>query len=75
MATINITIPDAQVDRVLNAFGARNTSRLPGQNPRPATPADVRAAIVGYVREVVRDYEASEAIKTAIDTISPVGVE
>jgi len=58
MAQLTITIPDAQVQRVLAAFAAR----IGVENP---TAEDIRGEIINLVKIIVRTHE-EEAAKAAI---------
>lgn len=72
MATISITIPDAQVPRVLAAFGHRVSRNQPSTGP--ATPAEFKAQIVAFVRGVVRKVERDAYVAGADATITDVDV-
>lgn len=69
MATLTITIPDAQVPRVLEAFG---TNIILGQPNTPATPAQVRQKLAEYVKTVVQHYEMEQARIAAASGVTPV---
>lgn len=64
MATISITIPDANVTRVRAAFGHEEDGIWVA-----ATNPEVQTAITRWVRQRVRDYEerlASDAARAAV---------
>lgn len=69
MAQMTITVPDAQLDRVKEAFGRRSA---PEANWTPATPEEVRRAIIAYVIERVRIYEQMAARAAADASVTPV---
>lgn len=56
MASLTITIPDNQVQRVQDAFAYHLQ--------RPATVQDIREYIVNDLRQVVRSFERNQAIDT-----------
>lgn len=69
MATLTITVPDAQVPRITTAVRARFpdvTGNLAGQTPLADGPA-VKAALIFLVRSLVSDYEGS-LVKVGVDT-------
>jgi hypothetical protein len=58
MAVLSVTIPDAVVPRIREAFGHQDPN-----NPTvriPATVADVQAAVKGYLKSRVIDFEIGE---------------
>lgn len=62
MATVSITIPDDQVKRVVDAFVSvfdYNVSRDGSKN------AFVKAKVVYFIKEVVKQYEAQAAAEAA----------
>ena len=64
MATITLTFPDAVQPRVVDALCAEGGyDQLP--EPKPARGAFARSRVIRFVRETVRNYEASLAIETA----------
>lgn len=68
MAQIAITIPDAQVARVQDAFaGAYGYSAtLPDGSPNPQTRAQfAKAKVIEYVVSVVKGYEAQRDAEAA----------
>lgn len=60
MAQFQITIPDAVIPRIRDAFGHED---LVTKQWVLATPAEVQAAIKGYLRSVVKQYEAMQALR------------
>ena len=65
MAQLTITIPNEQVQRVLDAFDARINGRRPG--PRvPVGAEEVRQDILNYIKNVVRGHELEEARKAVV---------
>ena len=65
MATLNLTIPDAQVPRILTAF--KKQSGNPDYNA-----ADLKQFLIAQVRAVVKsqeDADAAEAAKAAITVV------
>ena len=63
MATLTITIPDAQVPRVLEAFAAR--AGLPAED---MTANDAREVILGLVKTIVRHHERDVAEQAIVVT-------
>lgn len=57
MATLNITVDDAQVARVRAAYGS-------------ATNAELRAAIITDIKQKVVSYEVSQAQNMAQDAVT-----
>lgn len=62
MATLTITTTAAQDARIAAAFGSQLNLG------RDATGAEVRAAIIAYVRNTVLAYEQTQAVRTATQT-------
>ncbi len=62
MATLTITIPDANVTRVRTAFGHLNGS----STWVPATTQEVQNALTAYLRREVRSYEEGLAQQAAL---------
>ena len=56
MATLTITIPDAQVPRVLAAFAARA-----GVPAGDMTAEDARGVLLGLIKTIVRQHERDAA--------------
>lgn len=67
MATLSITVPDAQVPRVLDAV--TDLKGLPAQ----ATADDVRQLLVDRLIEVVKNYEQVQAEKAAREGVTEIG--
>lgn len=63
MATLTITTTAPQDARIVAAYGRRLS--LPGN----ASAAQVKAAVIEQIKQVVRDYEANQAIQSAINGI------
>lgn len=59
MAAITLTVPDAQVPRILAAIATE-------QNPAP-TAADVKVRLIDYLKTVVRNYEREQAATASLD--------
>jgi len=58
MATITLTIPDAQVSRVITALCARPFFAVPIADPvDPPTPAAAKQIVVDWIKLNVRAYE------------------
>jgi hypothetical protein len=70
MATLSITINDASLSRVQEAFG--HASVIPGQPWVNATNSDIRQAIMEYVRSFVRRYEEAKASNSAIVQVTDI---
>jgi len=70
MVTISFTVDDTTVARIAVAVGNRLSLLDVDGNPRPATNAEVKAFIIGYVKQQVRDAETSiERAKIAVTEI------
>ena len=65
MATITITIPDAQLARVLDAL-ARAYGWKTGDGPKPAF---VRAAVAAQLKTMVVQVERGEAERSAVAAV------
>lgn len=59
MATMTITIPDAQLDRVVEAVCVT-------MGVGPATPAAARQAVIAWIRQTTLDYHSAKAQRTAV---------
>lgn len=59
MATITLTVPDAQVPRILAAMAT-------DANPNP-TAADVKARLIEYLKSVTKNYEREQAATATLD--------
>lgn len=71
MAQITITIPDAVVQRVLDAFAYRfGYDNVP--DPKPTKAAFAKAALVGEIRAITRDHEKMVAAQTASDAVAEI---
>ncbi len=77
MATLTITIPNAQLTRVANAVATQHGYQAevpdpdnPGQTiPNPQTKADfAREVLMRFLRETVRAHEAAVAAESARQT-------
>ena len=66
MATLTITTTGAQDARIIAAFGSRLGL---GRN---ATGAEVKAAVIQYVRECVQGYEQNAAMIAARDAVTVI---
>lgn len=69
MAQLTLTVPDAQVPRVLAAFASRR-----GKDVGDMTANDVRAELLDLVRIIVRQYEADEAAQAAREAVIDIDV-
>lgn len=73
MATITLTIPDDQVARVVAAMKEHD-----GRNPADGLPqgvtqaAFVRRVLADWVRARVRQYELSQAVQVAGDSVTDI---
>jgi hypothetical protein len=65
MATVTITTTAAEDSRLAPAFGAYLS--LPGN----ATAAQVKAALVVFMKQIVHQYEADQLAKTGPADIAP----
>jgi len=65
MASITITIPDEQVDRILDAFVFDDTLT---QSEKVEV---VRTAIKNFIKSRVRQYERGQALELAIAAAAP----
>lgn len=54
---MTITIPDADVPRVQEAYGSILNLRDASGSPRPATPAEVNRALTDWMHQSTLDYE------------------
>lgn len=68
MATLPITIPDANIPRIQAAFGHQGPP--PGLEWIPATNAEVQAAITNWLRQYVRNYEEEQVSLEAIEDVT-----
>lgn len=82
MATVSITIPDDQLDRVAEAFADYHAYQSmvpdpPGAPiPNPETKRQfMRARVIDYIRETVRAQETIAAAAIAQLSVTDVGVE
>lgn len=72
MANMNLQIPDAQVQRVINALCAR--LMVDAETPVPPTAALAKSVVVDWIKEQVLTYEtrlAQEAL-AAVDVTNIV---
>lgn len=67
MATLNITVPDAVVPRIRDAFG--HNDLVTGVRI-PATVSEVTDALKAYVKGVVLEYETAKQANTTRNNIS-----
>lgn len=63
MATVTITIPDAQLDRVVEALCVT-------RGIGPPTPANAKAALVGWVKETTLNYDRQKAHTAAVASVA-----
>jgi len=67
MATITLTVPDAQLPRVIAAVTANAgySPTLPDGSPNPQTPAEfVKQLLANYLKHFVLEHEAAQAKAT-----------
>lgn len=78
MATLTITVPDAEVPRIRAAFAERARQRRmrangdPNEPLTPATPEEIRQEIISWVVGEVRAYEQGVAAAAAAAGVTPV---
>lgn len=60
MAQLTITVPDGVVSRIRDAFGMVDVLTL---QRTPATIAELQAAIKGFIKQTVINYEAEQALR------------
>jgi hypothetical protein len=67
MATISITVNNAQLATVVDAMASvNNYQELIGGEPNPESKSDfARRMLVQYVREVCKAYKVSQSVETA----------
>ena len=66
MATLTINTTSAQDARIVTAFGRTLNLRTPDKSAqRDATAAEVKAAVIGFIRDTVVNYETGLAIEVA----------
>ena len=74
MATLTITTTAPQTSRAVSAFGKHlktmDVTDPANPVPRDATPAEVKAAVIQWVRDVVQHYEREDARAAADATIA-----
>ncbi|WP_455363579.1 hypothetical protein [[Eubacterium] cellulosolvens] len=73
MATLTVTVPDAQVPRVQAAMGAYLQTLDGSLNPRDATAEEVRQYLVDHLIAVVVKQEQKTAEADARLTVTPIG--
>ena len=66
MASMTITVPDAVVPRLRQAFGRNDPST---GNRIPATVAEIEAAIKSWTKGIVLEYETSVAANIKRDAV------
>jgi hypothetical protein len=62
MATMTITIPDAQLDRVVEAVCVT-------MGVGPPTPAVAKAAVIAWIRQTTLGYHGAKAQRAAVDQL------
>lgn len=74
MANINLQIPDAQLQRVIDALCASRTDPVTLQ-PIPPTGPNAKAIVIAWIKDQVLAYETEKARKAiaAIDVTTVVG--
>jgi hypothetical protein len=73
MATLSITVPDAQIPRVQAAIGFKLGLFDANRQPRLATAEEVRQYLVQVIIDDTRIYEADQAEKAARDAVTEIG--
>lgn len=74
MATLTITTTAQQDARIVEAFGAHLSTVDAQGNPRNATAAEVKAAMIEFVKGVVYSHETAKvarAAAAAVDKVTP----
>lgn len=66
MANLSITVPDATVPRIREAFGRRNAQGV----LVPATALELTDAIKAFIRSRVVDHETTLQAETARETLT-----
>ena len=73
MPTLTIRTTAAQAQRVSIAYGRLLNLRTPDKAAeRNANAAEIKAAIINQIRQVVINHEQGIAIQNAIDTVSDI---
>lgn len=72
MATLSITVPDAQVPRVQEAIGDAMGLRNAQGTARVATTAEVQAFIADHIKQRVHAYEAQKAANAAAAAVTDI---
>lgn len=70
MAQITLTIPDNQVQRVVDALVYAQSDPATGE-PLAATPANAKAVVIGWIRDQVKTYEHEQARRAAFAALTP----
>lgn len=73
MATLTITTDSGQDARIVAAFGSALGLRDGSDQPRDATAAEVKAAVISHIRTTVLRHERKEAAEAAADAV--VGID
>ena len=76
MATLTINTTPAQDSRILEAFGKYLGTVEPGQGrvPRDATPAEVKASIVKFIKKTVKRHEDRVAADAAVAAVAEIEI-
>ena len=72
MATITLTIPTAEVPRVLKVIGLQLGLKDANNAPRAATAAEVKSWLIAKVQDVVKSYELQDAQAQVSVTSIPI---
>jgi len=72
MATLSITVPDAEVPRIAAAIGDRMGLRDSNGVARVATAAEMRGWIVDRLKEITRSHETNLAVVAAAAGVTDV---
>ena len=71
MASLTITVPDEQVDRIRTAFGSTN---IDTNEVTLATVEEVREQLRAYIISRVTNYEYSVAVQSAMANVASLGL-
>ena len=72
MPTLTITTTGAQAQRIATAFGRLKNLRESDKTPRGATGSEVKAEVIDFIKQVVLEYEKSEAMEAASNAVPDI---
>ncbi len=74
MATLTITTTSGQDTRILSAFGKQLNTMTTDDPPvsRNATPSEVRAAVIEFLKVTVKRHEDRAAAQAAVDAVTEI---